>query len=121
MNMKKILCRILPIVVCLILVGFNVFGTSEGISYDIKMPTDGQAVGQVETAGKKIWGIVELVVQVLAVAAVVFAGLRYMLASADTKADIKKQCIILALGAALIFAATNILKIVASVTNEVLS
>ncbi len=119
MNMKKILCRILPIVVCLILVGFNVFGSSQGISYEFTMP-DGTAVSQVETSGKKIWGIVQLVVQILSVAAVVFAGLRYMLASADTKADIKKQCIILAIGATLIFAATNILTIIANVTNEVL-
>ena len=129
MNNKKMFCKILPAIFCLVLIWFNVFGfnvfatgaksSSPGISYEFEMPK-GTEVTEVKDAGQKIWGIVSFVIQILAVAAVVFAGLRYMLASADTKADIKKQCIILALGAVLIFAATNILTIVANVTNDLL-
>ena len=39
---------------------------------------------------KKIWGTILLVLQVLAVAAFCFAGVKYMFASADTKANLKK-------------------------------
>ena len=41
--------------------------------------------------------------------------------SANDKADIKKQLVILVLGAVLVFGATAILKVVMQVTNEVTS
>lgn len=65
----------------------------------------------------RVWGTVILIVQVLAVAAVVFAGLRYMFASADAKADIKKQTVILVVGAVLVFGATFIIDLIATVTE----
>ena len=60
------------------------------------------------------------IVQILAVAAVVFAGVRYMFASADQKADIKKSMGILAIGAVLVFGATVVLSFIQNATNQVL-
>lgn len=60
------------------------------------------AVGDVDISGGtgsetvnslvgNIWTTVSIVIYTLAVGCIVFAGLRYMLSSADAKADIKKQ------------------------------
>lgn len=67
-----------------------------------------------------VWGTVSTIIQVLAVAAVVFAGVRYMFASADAKADIKKQTVILIVGAVLVFGATAILGLVSSTTGSLI-
>ena len=71
-----------------------------------------------KTAGG-MWSTVVTIVQILAVAAVVFAGLRYMFASADQKADIKKSMGTLAIGAVLVFGATTVIKFVSNAANQV--
>ncbi|MDD2627642.1 MAG: TrbC/VirB2 family protein [Clostridia bacterium] len=62
--------------------------------------------------GTNFWNNFSFIVQILAIASVVFAGVRYMFASADQKADIKKQTIMLVLGAILVFGAVNIMEII---------
>ncbi len=115
--MKK-LNRILPVLV-LVMVAFAFVAPVFGIDYDKDVLKDAaDPVGDVETLVNNVWGTVALVVQVLAIACVVFAGLRYMFASADAKADIKKQTIILVVGAVLVFGATWIIDIIANTTEE---
>ena len=77
----------------------------------------GTANTDVEKVVGNVWGTVTLVIQILAVACVVFAGLRYMFASADAKADIKKQTTILVIGAVLVFGATWIVQLISNVTT----
>ena len=103
--MKK-LVKVLPVVLVICLMLVNVFA----VDVPTVNPT-GTASTEVTNAAGKIWATIASVVQVLAIAAVVFAGLRYMFAGADQKADIKKGLGILALGAVLVFAATTVLKI----------
>ena len=81
--------------------------------------SNGTASNGIVRVTGNIWQTVIVVIQVLAVAAVVFAGLRYMFASADQKADIKKQLIILVIGAVLVFGASTVLGIISNVTKEV--
>ena len=66
------------------------------------------------------WATVVSIVQILAVAAIVFAGLRYMFASADQKADIKKSMGTLAIGAILVFGATTVIRFIANAANQVI-
>ena len=54
------------------------------------------------------------------IAAVVFAGLRYMFASADQKADIKKSMGILAIGAVLVFGATLLIRLIGNTASNIL-
>lgn len=115
--MKKLL-KILPVVmvVCLVFTGVFAIG-SDNLDSAI-----GGGTGNTQVTGvaKNVWSTVVTIVQILAVAAVVFAGLRYMFASADQKADIKKSMGILAVGAILVFAATTILGFIADVGNDTL-
>lgn len=69
---------------------------------------------------QKIWGTAKTIVQVLAVAAIVFAGVRYMYSSADGKADIKNQTVMLVLGAVLVFGAVEIASLIYDVADKTL-
>ena len=72
------------------------------------------------TKTKDIWATVVVLVQITSVATVVFAGLRYMFASADQKADIKQGLIYLTIGAVLVFGATTIISAVGTAADKVL-
>ena len=114
--MKKLL-KILPVVMIVCMVVTSVFA--------INVPTGDLTGGHtgatnVTTAARGVWATVVTIVQILAVGAVVFAGLRYMFASADQKADIKKSMGILAIGAILVFGATLVLKFVSEAAGSVL-
>ena len=104
--MKKIM-KIMPVVLVMCLVLTNVFATS-GVSTEF--PNATQKVDTVTNAASKVWGTVVTIVQILAFAALVFAGVRYMFASADQKADIKKGMGYLALGGILVFGAASVVK-----------
>ena len=113
--MKK-LTKILPVVMVLCMVLTSVFA----VSTDFNDLNSGTASTQVSNLTYDIWGTVIVVVRVLAVAAVVFAGLRYMFASADQKADIKKSMGVLAIGAILVFGATFILTLLSDTASGLL-
>lgn len=80
-----------------------------------------QGIVVVQNDVSDIWSSFLTVAQVLAIAAVIFSGLRYMFASADQKADIKRSMGILALGAILVFATTTVLKFVVKAGKDVIS
>ena len=95
--------------------------------FAIDVPSSGSALtggqtgaGTVTGAAQNVWATVITIVQILAVAAVVFAGLRYMFASADQKADIKKGLGMLTVGAILVFAASTVVKFVVSAADEII-
>ena len=112
------LMKILPVVMVVCMVLTSVFA--------IDVPTNDQLVGNqtgsntVTEAAQNIWATVVTIVQILAFAAVVFAGLRYMFASADQKADIKKSLGILTVGAILVFAASTVVKFVVGIGGDLL-
>ena len=97
-----------------------VFATSP-ITTTIPDHSGGSGVGSADKAVSKAWNTIKLILQIAAVGAVVFAGVRYMFASADQKADIKKSMGILAIGAALVFGATIIIDFITKITGEVIS
>lgn len=116
MNKKSIFGRICVVVIVLAIVVIPTVFADIGTT----MPNGEGSVTRVDTSVKKIWSTVILIVQILAFAAVVFAGLRYMFTSADQKADIKKSMGILALGAALVFAASTVVGFITGGAVEIL-
>ena len=118
---KKIMLRVIPIVVLMlvVIVTSNVFAAASSL-ISPNLGSSSTNIKTVNDTANKIWGTVTLILQIAAVAAVVFAGVRYMFASADTKADIKKQMIILVIGAVLVFGATTVINFIVTVTEEVL-
>lgn len=114
---KKIILRILPVLLVLVLVITpNVFA-ADAITAGV--PQGGSQISNITNLGGSIWSTIQVIVQIAAIAAIVFAGVRYMFASADDKANIKKQTVILIVGAALVFAAVPIAKFIQSTANDV--
>ena len=117
---KKIFLRVLPVLMVLMVVFVtgSCICAAEPISTDFNSITGGTGSNTLNSTAKNIWASLTLILQILAIAAIVFAGVRYMFASADAKADIKKQMIILVIGAVMVFAASTIIQIIVNVTNE---
>lgn len=118
---KKIFLRVIPILVlAFVLLTSNVFAANGFDNFkngkvDVNADTSGKTVKMVGN----VWGIVLVILQVAAVAALVFAGVRYMFASADQKADIKKSMGTLAIGAILVFGASTVVQILTTVTEDI--
>ncbi len=118
---KKFILRAIPVLLLVIvLVASPVLAISDtGISTDI--PTQGSGVQTVDNMATQVWGTVVTIAQIAAFAAIIFAGVRYMFASADDKANIKKQLVIIAVGAILVFGASTVVKILMNVLGDVAS
>lgn len=113
--MKKFMLRVMPIIFVTLLV----IAPTVSAVYDPLANNPTQSIGTVDTAVQKIWGTVLTVLQVLAVAALVFAGVKYMFASAEGKADIKNGMVGLVIGAILVFGASAVIKMIIKASEEV--
>ena len=109
--------------VCSILFIFIMFFGTFSVHYASMIPSTpngGNSINAATDVALNIWATLKVVVQILAVVAIVFTGLRYMFASADGKADIKNQTIILIVGAVLVFGAVEVAQFVYRATNQII-
>lgn len=107
--------KVLAIFLCMaMVVGINLVdaGTGTKVSNAYEPSYNGGTMTKVTDLADRIWTTVILIVQVVSVGCVVFAGLRYMYASADKKADIKKGMMYLAIGAIFVYATSTVMKFV---------
>lgn len=112
---KKVFLRVMPILMVVVVMASSVFGIDPGIP-----TTNGSKLEGVTNLAGSLWSTAAIIIQILAIAAIVIAGVRYMFASADAKADIKKQTVVLVAGAILVFAAVPIAKFIGGVANNAL-
>lgn len=117
---NKIIIKAFSIIMMLAVV----FSIGVPVFADIKpeWPTDTTGGAKIDEAvdfGNKVWNTASVIIQIVAIGAIVFAGVRYMFASANDKADIKKQTIILVVGAAFVFAAVPIAKFIAATAKQI--
>lgn len=68
----------------------------------------GEDIKNFNTIGKKIIGMVQAIGSIVSVLILVVLGIKYMMGSAEEKAEYKKTMIPYLIGAILIFAASNI-------------
>lgn len=116
---RKILSIVLPVMVIamFMFVAIAPVVMADGDGVDPTFPQGNkEGIGTVNDLVNNVWGTVLLVAQILSFAAIVFAGVRYMFASADQKADIKKGLIYLVIGAILVFAASTVVQIIIKAT-----
>lgn len=117
---KKIFLRVLPVLIVLMVVfTTNVFAAGFN-SFDAKtMNVDANTNTNAVKSINKVWGVILTILQVAAIAAVVFAGVRYMFASADSKADLKKGLIHLAIGMVIVFGASSVVGFVTGTFDDI--
>lgn len=116
---SKKLCKICSILFIFIIF-LGTFSVYADFTPSVPNTAGATQVGNVVQISKNIWSTLKVIFQILAISAIVIAGLRYMYASADAKADIKQQTVILILGAVLVFSAVEVATFVSDVANNVL-
>lgn len=79
---------------------------------------NGEQPGQVVTLGATIVTIMQTVGVVVAVVVLLILGIKYMMGSAEEKAEYKKTMIPYIVGAVLIFASTTIVKVVYNIATS---
>lgn len=115
--MKKFMLRVMPIVlVALVVLTNSVFALDIDSTFNHTNDQSGSSTAEGLITG--IWGTVLIVLQVLAVAAIVFAGVKYMFAGADQKAEIKNGLLVLAIGAILVFGASTVVRLLITSVEE---
>ena len=78
----------------------------------IKGDTNTQGATEIATVGKSVVGILQTVGIILSVIVLIILGIKYMMGSAEEKADYKKSMIPYLVGAILIFAASALAQVV---------
>ena len=109
--MKK--CFYLCTMIILLVFSANIFISSiyAALSIDVTEPSSGTDTGvdnDLQKVGQKIWSIVITVLRYAAIGTFIFAGVKYMIASADQKADIKKSMVPLFIGTLVVFGGTYV-------------
>jgi len=77
--------------------------------------------GSYTTVFSSLWATVVVIVQILSIAGIVAIGLKYMISSADTKADIKKSLFPMALGLVMIFSLSKVMTFIVDIGHQLFS
>lgn len=118
--MKKIM-KTLIICLFIILAVFVVSSQIFAATIPTSPPTDGDEITKISSIAKSGWKTFAVIAQVLSMAAIVFAGIKYMFAAPEEKADIKKGLVILVLGAVLVFSAGTVAIFIDSAAVDILT
>lgn len=62
-----------------------------------------------------IWSTIVVIVQIVSIAGIIAVGLKYMLAPADKKADIKRDLTALLIGLIMVFSLSNVINFIADI------
>lgn len=122
MDMRKFskVLSVILIAITLITVGTNVFAAVTGVS-DPSQLTGKTVAGteKITSIGNQIITILTIVGTVASVIVLIILGLKYMMGSAEEKAEYKKTMMPYVIGAALVFAASAIAGILYSFLSNV--
>jgi len=113
----KIITALVIVVALLITLSNTVLGM-DGVIANIAKGDDTVSTGKIQEMGASIVTIMQTVGIVVAVVILLVLGIKYMMGSAEEKAEYKKTMIPYVVGAILIFASTTIVNIVYQLANS---
>lgn len=113
--MKKIV-KLVPIMLLVIMV-LSVFSTVMAATDPSGLKGSIEVSDKFDSIGGKIIGMIQAIGNIISIAVLVILGIKYMMGSAEEKAEYKKTLIPYLVGAILIFAASNIAKMVYDFAN----
>lgn len=118
MNTKLMkIATVIATILMLVLVGSNVvYGLTPT---DLKANTSATGTTEIQNFGGNIMGVINVVGVVVAVVVLMVIGIKYMMGSAEEKAEYKKTMIPYIVGAVLIFAGTSLVRVIYSLSTSV--
>ncbi len=113
-------------IVCVLLLVFIVLMVNIAPVFAYELPVNVNPKGQtidpnVSSTGNKILAYIQGIGTFIAVGVLMFLGIKYMTASANEKADIKKSIIPYIIGAIILLVAVNIVPIIGSIGDTLFS
>lgn len=108
----KILSIVLLTIMMITLVTTVVNADVSGVLTDLQNPGDANNAGELTNLGKKIVSTIQVVGVVIAVVVILVIGIKYLIGSAEEKAEYKKTMIPYLVGAVLVFAGATIVNVV---------
>lgn len=113
---RKMMLRIIPVLLVVVVM----LATNVVFGVNVVTPSTGTPSTKITDFTSNIWGTVAVVVQTLAIAAIVLAGIRYMFAPAEKKGDIKQETVVLVVGAILVFAAVPVAQFISGAAADII-
>lgn len=113
----KVISMVLIVMFVMMSLSTVVLGLSDKID-KIGAGSESAATAKVEDLGGKIVSILQVVGIVVAIVVLLVLGIKYMMGSAEEKAEYKKTMIPYVIGAILLFAATTIVNMVYNVAQS---
>ena len=115
--MKKISKIIYSVVVIAMIM--SIFSTAFAAVQpkDVTISTSG--TNEITHIGGQVIGFIQTVGSIVAVAILVVLGIKYMMGSAEEKAEYKKTMLPYVIGAILIFAASNVAQMIYTFSNNI--
>ena len=108
---------ITKIIVALVIIATVCLAVTTVLGITIPDPGDGGITDGLKGSIARVLGVVKYICYAAAVVMLVMLGVKYLTASPDGKAEIKKTAVQYVIGAVLVFAAGVILTIIQSVSN----
>ncbi len=116
--MKKLI-KILPIIMTVFMVFTAVTPVFATVVGNVTItPSAGETQGFVNV-GNNILGIIQVVGTIIAVGVLMVLGIKYMMGSAEEKAEYKKTMLPYIIGAVILFAAVNIARAVVGLAGSI--
>lgn len=116
LNKKAVVALVLAVVTIMLCIA-PVFAASSTIG-EVTVNTDPSKVdSKLTTVGSTVLGYIQVIGTFIAVGVLMFLGIRYMTASANEKADIKKSIIPYIIGAVVLLAAVNIVALIPKISE----
>ena len=114
----KILTTVLMIIMVIATIGNIVLATDAGSVISSFTP-NASNTGNIKSLGEQITGVLQVIGIVVAVVVLTVVGIKYMMGSAEEKAEYKKVMVPYIVGALLVFAATSIVRVVYQITTNI--
>ena len=111
----KILTTVIMVIMILATIGNVVFGVDTVITNFNPKVDD---TSNISSMGEKITGVLQVIGVVVAVIILTVVGIKYMMGSAEEKAEYKKVMIPYIVGAVLVFSATSIVRVVYQLISQ---
>lgn len=110
-NVMKVM-SILTVILMVVCLCTPVFAAKVDVKNMDKQDIDSEAAGKMETIGGTIVAYVTNAAMVVSIVMIAVLGIKYMLGSAEEKAEYKKSLVPLLVGAILVFGAAAIAKVI---------
>lgn len=117
---KTLIIRILTSAILLLLVFGNVYAFGNGFNNDMIQYQPDENISQLKTPFAKVFNSAVLILRILSVGGVIFAGVKYMFADASKKSEIKQSMVYLVIGMVIVFAASIVVQYIVAVAGEIM-